>query len=180
MSKIRWFFSMCGNYSVVSAPRVMSYESYEKKEKQSESESALLSDHFPRNKSIYFSNFWVFWFFHVFHVFWCSGKVLAGSQPSKIMFFDVLKLWEPSQNDPESILETSFFHEIFSKNDPLKVRPTSKKTHMYIHSEPKVEKDYNRLNHFAWLFLISSNSTDWILRKSQNKIEKAPFGDVKD
>ena len=115
MSKISWFFSMCGNYSVVSTPRVMSCKSFENKKKQFKSESALLSDHFPRNKSIYFSNFWVFWFFHVFHVFWCSGKVPGGPKPFEIMFFLVPKVWEAFQNDPRSIWETSFFYENFSK-----------------------------------------------------------------
>ena len=32
-----------------------------------------------------------------------------------MMFFDVLKLWEPSWNDSGSILEHSFFHDFSSK-----------------------------------------------------------------
>ena len=154
--------------------------SHEKKGKESQSESALLSEHFPRNKSIYFSNFWVFWFFHVFHVFWSSGKVLAGSQPSKIMFFDVLKLWEASWDDPGSILETSFFHKNFSKKWPFNVRWSSFVHPSKINPNPDLRVDSESFVDFLWLFLISLNSTDRILRNSQNKIEKGTFGDVED
>ena len=150
-----------------------------KKGKESKSESALLSEHFPWNKSIYFSNFWVFWFFHVFHVFWCSGKVPGGPKPFEIMFFLVPKVWEAFQNDPRSIWETSFFYENSSKINP-KNWPSSFSHPTKINPNSDLKVDSESFVDFLWLFLISSNSNDRILRKSQNKIEKAPFGDDKD
>ena len=53
--------------------------------------------------------------------------------------------------------------------DPSKINPN-----------PDLREDSESFVDFLWLFLISSNSTDRILRKSQNKIEKGSFGEVED
>ena len=71
-----------------------------------------------------------FWTFRVYH-FLSFFKGLAAWNPSKMMFFDVLKVQGPSQIDSRSIWGTSFFHK---KNHffVTYVDLRTIKTHMYI------------------------------------------------
>ena len=63
---------------------------------------------------IFLVNFWVYHFFQVYHVFSDSGSF----QCTQMMFFDALVIQEPSQIDPGSIWEKSFFHENFQNFEP--------------------------------------------------------------
>ena len=45
--------------------------------------------------------------------------ILEASNAFKLMFFDALEIQEPSQIDPGSIWEKSFFHENFEPHDEV-------------------------------------------------------------
>ena len=63
---------------------------------------------------IFLTNFWVYHFFQVYYVL----VIPEASHAFKWMFFDALVIQEPSQIDPGSIWEKSFFHENFQNFEP--------------------------------------------------------------
>ena len=186
MSKISWFFSMRGNYSLsLSALRVILKTArdscfQQKKSPRVPPQGQYMRQHGKIWKNTSKKSFRTMFSDEFFRFF---PEAPRPSQGKIWRFLKVFRCPEAPGTIPEwswMNLGNIIFSWKFLKKWSLKVRPTSQKTHMYIHSEPKVEKDYNCLNHFTWMFLISSNSNDRILRKSQNKIEKGTFGDVED
>ena len=125
---------------------------------------------------IFLVNFWVYHFFQNFDVFSWFRKL---PMDSNWCFF--MPWW--SRDHPRLILDqfgkSHFFMKI-SQKWSLKVGPNIFVHPSKINPIPDLRSDSESFIDFLWLFLISLNSTDRILRKSQNKIEKGYFGDVED
>ena len=177
MSKIRRFFSMCGNYSVVSTPRVMFAIHVKRKENNPKAKAHCFRITFLEIKAFTFPIFEFSDFFMFFMFFDVPARFQEAPSHLKSCFFLFPRSGKPSRMIPDRFGKLHFLWK-FLKKWSVKVRPSFQKTHMYIQPNPDLRPDSESSNDFPWLFLISLNSNDRILRKSQNKIEKWVFGDA--
>ena len=104
--------------------------------------------------------------------------VPEASNGFKLMFFHALVIQGPSQIDPGSIWEKSFFHQNLHFTEILS--PTFMETHMYTHNLVNLRVPRPQAIQFAKLFKILLNSTEQMLRKTKNKIEKGSKSGAED
>ena len=117
--------------------------------------------------------FIIFWNFLMFFM------VPEASNGSKLMFFHALVILGPSLIDPGSIWKKSFFHENFQNFVPHEW-PSSLKTHMYIHNLVNLRVPRPQATQNAKTKWNLSNSTERMLRKTKNKIEKGSKSGAED
>ena len=117
---------------------------------------------------IFLANFWVYHFCHFFDVFNDSGSFPMHSNGCFLM------PWI-SRNHPRLILDrcgkSYFFMKIFKILSHM-MRWSSLKTHMYIHNLVNLRVPRPQATQNAKTKWNLSNSTERMLRKTKNKIEK--------
>ena len=115
MSKITWFFSMCGNYSVVSTPRVMLQIISKRKKNKLKAKTHCFRITFLEIKAFTFPIFEFSDFFMFFMFFDVPARFWQAPSHPKSCF---LMCWS-SGNLPRMILNLSwklyFFMKIFQK-----------------------------------------------------------------
>ena len=120
-------------------------------------------------------------------VFWWFSRIFSGSPRGlpreDLKIFEGFSMSWSSRDHPWMIPDGSwklhFFMKI-SQKMTLKIRWSYFVHPSKINRNPDLRVDSESFVDFLWLFLISLNSTDRILRNSQNKIEKGTFGNVED